>query len=44
MCAWIYVADSTHTTEPKNREHYNNMTTYSPTKLDEDVVSNSFHY
>ena len=43
MCAWIYVSESKNTTEPEKREIAPHQTTYTPTELENDVVSNFFH-
>ena len=43
MCAWIYVANITHTTDPDKRDLATHMKTYNPTEIDEEVVSNYFH-
>ena len=43
MCAWIYVAYITHTNNPEKEYIDYNLTTYTTTELDKEVVSNSFH-
>ena len=43
MCAYIYVAEITHTSDTDKRYLSPRMTTYSPTELDEKVVSKYFH-
>ena len=44
MLDWIYVAESTHTTEPEKIEPDFHMKAYTATELYKEVISNSFSY
>ena len=41
MLDWIYVAESTHTTEPEKIEPTFHMKAYTATELYKEVISNS---